>query len=166
MARIRAIERFIAEREIRDDIALDGDLKQRPLKPRRITQMTARDMTRLKPQRNQHVAAKALDQRQAFAVSVGSVERSGDRPLRQALEHLLNQCKALLDFTDANPDARIDVARGEHGNGEIEPRIWRIAGRFARVKISTAGASDKSWRAETARQRAVENARRGSTVLQ
>src|SRR5213079_1551411 len=107
-----------------------------------------------------------LDQSQSFAASAGHVDCCGDRPLWQALEYLLHQCQALLDFTDANPDARVDVARSEHRNGEIEIGIRRVAGRFAGVEIATAGPSDKTRRAEPARHRGVENPGRGGTVLQ
>src|SRR5262249_24059652 len=70
MPRIRAIERFIAEREIGDDISLDRNLKQRPLKPGWIAQMTAGDVTRLKPDRNQYIATETFDQCQAFAAAI------------------------------------------------------------------------------------------------
>ena len=109
MPRIRAIERFIAEREIGDDISLDRNFKQWPLKPGWIAQMTARDVTRLKLQRNQYVATKTFDQREAFAAVTDSLDR--DWSLWHSLEQLLDQDKTLLDFPDANPDARVDVAR-------------------------------------------------------
>src|SRR5262249_31076484 len=125
--------------------------------------MTARDVPSLEPQRNQYVAAETFDQRQSFAAAIGELDR--DRHLRQALEHLLDKRETLLDLTDANPDARVDVARGEHWNREIEPGIWRIARRFPRVEIATAGASDKSRGAEPPGDRAVEYPGRGGAGL-
>ena len=43
VSRIRAVERFVAEWKIGDDVALDGGLKERPLKPRWIAKVAARD---------------------------------------------------------------------------------------------------------------------------
>src|SRR5262252_6292524 len=164
VSRIRAIERFIAEREIGDDISLDRNLKQWPLKPGWIAQMTARDLTRFEPQRNQHVAAETFDQRQPFAAAIGELDC--DRPLRQAIEYLLDQSKTLLDLADANPDACVDVPRDENGNCEIERGVWRIAGRSPRVEIATAGASNKSCGTKSPSDRAVEYPRRSGAVLQ
>src|SRR5689334_15364745 len=39
--RIGTVERLVAEREVRHDVALDCGFKQRPLKPGRVTQMAA-----------------------------------------------------------------------------------------------------------------------------
>jgi hypothetical protein len=43
VSRIRAIERFVAEWKISDDVALDSGLKERPLKPGWIAKVTTRD---------------------------------------------------------------------------------------------------------------------------
>src|SRR5262249_38990051 len=164
VTRIRAIERFIAEREIGDDISLDRNLKHGPWNPGWIAQMTARDLTRFEPQRNQYVAAETFDQRQPFAAAIGKLDCDG--PLRQAIEYLLDQSKTLLDLADANPDACVDVPRGENGNCEIERGVWRIAGRSPRVEIATAGASNKSCGTKSPSDRAVEHPRRSGAVLQ
>ena len=41
--RIRAVERFVAEREVGDDVAFDRGFEQRPLEPRRVAGVAARD---------------------------------------------------------------------------------------------------------------------------
>ena len=43
---IGAVERFVAEREVGDDVALDRGFQQRPLKPGRVAQMATRDAAR------------------------------------------------------------------------------------------------------------------------
>ena len=45
MAGIRAVERFIAEREVGHDIALDRGLEQRPLKPGRVAEVAGADLS-------------------------------------------------------------------------------------------------------------------------
>ena len=73
MPRIGAVERFVAEREIRDDVALDHGFEQRPLEPGRVAQMAALDSTvRTEPEPAQDIAAKALDQRASCDRSSGS----------------------------------------------------------------------------------------------
>src|SRR4029077_16970603 len=47
MPRIRAVERLVAEREVSDDVAVNGGFQQRPLKPRRIAHVAARDCSAL-----------------------------------------------------------------------------------------------------------------------
>src|SRR4029453_1023757 len=43
VTRMRAVERFVAEREVGDDVAFDRDLEQRPLEPGRVAQMATLD---------------------------------------------------------------------------------------------------------------------------
>src|SRR5258708_33578996 len=66
LARIGAVERLVAERKVRNDIALDGSFKERPLKPRRVAHVASFDPTIPQPEPNQDVAAKPLDDRHAF----------------------------------------------------------------------------------------------------
>ena len=63
MTRIGAIEGFVAEREVGDNIALDRRLKKWPLKPRRVAQMASFDPTIPQAEPNQNVAAKPFDDR-------------------------------------------------------------------------------------------------------
>ena len=62
VARIGTVERFVAEREVSDDVALDCGFQERPLKPRRVPQMAPFDPAVTgEPDPNQYVTAKALD---------------------------------------------------------------------------------------------------------
>src|SRR3954454_23911925 len=67
VARVGTVERFVAEREIRDDVVLDHSLQQRPLKPGGIAQVASLDPTVPQAQPNQHVAAESLDHGHGFA---------------------------------------------------------------------------------------------------
>ena len=70
---------------------------------------------------DQHVAAEAFDQRQAFARLAGAaLIVAPDRAVRQPPQDLLDQRQALLDLANADPDARIDIAFVEHRHVEIE----------------------------------------------
>src|SRR4051812_44091162 len=43
VARVGTVERFVAKREIRDNVVLDDSLQQRPLKPGGVTQVASLD---------------------------------------------------------------------------------------------------------------------------
>ena len=74
------------------------------------------------PQPDQHVAAERLDQRHAFARRRSARSRPRTSPCRQPVQHLFDQRQALLDLLDADPDARIDVALGQHRHFEAQLR--------------------------------------------
>src|SRR5262249_50681470 len=62
--RVGAIEGFVAEREVRDDVAFDRRLEQRPLEPRGIAQMAMRKRAcAAEPHPGENVAAEPLDER-------------------------------------------------------------------------------------------------------
>ena len=68
MPGIRAVERFVAEREVRDDVALDRGFQQRPLEPGGVAQVAARDAAlavELEP--HQHVATERFSYTETFA---------------------------------------------------------------------------------------------------
>ena len=68
MTGIGAVEGFVAQGEIGDDVALDGGLQQRPLEPRGIAQVTTSDPAiSAEADPSQDVAAEAFDQGQPLA---------------------------------------------------------------------------------------------------
>src|SRR5690606_41493882 len=80
MARIRAVEGFVAEREVGDDVALDRRLEQRPLEPRGVAQVAALDRAiGTETQPDEDVAAESLDQRRALAPLAGLRDVVADR---------------------------------------------------------------------------------------
>src|SRR5271167_1385647 len=100
--RIGAIEGFIAERKIGDDVALDDRLQQWPLKPGRVAQVAALNgAVDVKANTGQDVAAKALDQSEALARLMNARDLDPNFPRRRAVKNLVNERKALLDFADA-----------------------------------------------------------------
>ena len=52
-------------------------------------------------------------------------------PSGSSAENLLDQSQALLDLADADPDAGVDVAFGQHRDVEVELVVGRIARRRA-----------------------------------
>src|SRR5262249_53447815 len=109
VARIGAVERFVAEREIGDDVALDDRFQQRPLEPGRIAQVTARDVAVVvEPQPDENVAAEPFDDRHAFTAATRDVDARWT--LRRLRHDLLDERKRLFHLANANPDPRIDVA--------------------------------------------------------
>src|SRR5260221_12521138 len=109
MARIRAIERFVAEREVGDDVPLDGGLEQRPLEPRRIAQVAALDRsTGAKAQPDQDIAAEAFHESHAFAPIVARRRNIDvDRPGGQPIQDLLDPRETLANLANPNPDPRV-----------------------------------------------------------
>src|SRR3954464_13761569 len=104
VSRVRAVERLIAEREVGDDVAFDRRFEQRPLEPGRVAQMAARDAAvRAHAHPEEDIAAKAFDQRDAFAATRAWFDVSGSRGY--CGHELLDQRDALSDFADADPDA-------------------------------------------------------------
>src|SRR5208337_4127042 len=112
MPRVRAVEGFVAEREVGNDIVFDRSLEHRPLKPGGIAQVAALDACPgVQPHPCENIAAKSLDQGQALAGPARPGHRDTDRTLRMdAGEDLFDERQALLHLADANPDSRIDVA--------------------------------------------------------
>src|SRR5690606_15879055 len=90
--RVRAVERLVAQREVRDDVAVDGGLEQRPLEPRRIAQVAALDAAGRDPDPGEHVAAEAFDEREALARA--GRQRDPQLARGQALEYLPDERQA------------------------------------------------------------------------
>src|SRR5690348_15367298 len=165
VSRVGTVERFVAQREIGDDVALDRRFEQRPLEPRRVAQVAARDRAvGIEPQPNQHVAAEALDQRQAFTAIPRQLDTRRTR--RQLIENLLDQVETLLHFADADPDARVDVAVGAARNGEAQLIVRGVNQIAARVEIATRSAADVAAGTVLPRQLGFEIAGADGTVLQ
>src|SRR5262245_43642396 len=98
MPRIGAVERFVAEREVSDDVAFDHHFEERPLEPRRIAQMAARHALAVKAHPGQHIATERFGEPETFAAFTGAFHVSLDRAVRQSPHYLLDQRQALLDF--------------------------------------------------------------------
>src|SRR5437762_3302149 len=99
MTRVRTIERLVAQGKVGDDVALDGGLEHGPLEPRGVAQMAALDVAvGAYPEPHEHVTAKTLDDRHAFARIRRSERpwRLSDRPRRKLAQNLLDQRQALL----------------------------------------------------------------------
>src|SRR3990172_9129618 len=80
LSAIGKIEGFVDQRKVRDDIAEDGALEQRPVLPRRIVRMRAMDPVGIGAlERDQHFSAPALDPADAAFAGDAIGERSPDR---------------------------------------------------------------------------------------
>src|ERR1700755_1788740 len=102
-------------------------------------------------QPDQHVATESLSEGEAFCSLAGGRNRNQRRALGQLAEDLVDQRQALLDFADADPDPRVDVAGGQHRHVEGKIMIGRVADRAAGIEAAPRGASDKAAGAELAR---------------
>ena len=81
----------------------------------------------VKPNPGQDVAAKALDQSEALTRLVNARDLDPNFPRGRAIEDLVDQPKALLDFADANPNSRIHIAFGEGRSLKAELIVRRIS---------------------------------------
>ena len=159
MPRIGAVERFIAEREVGDDIALDSGFEKRPLEPRRVAQMAARDAAVFDAQRSHHIAAETFGKAQSFAgaaaTSAVAIDPSGRRAMIWSISARLCSTSRMRIQTRA-----LTSPCRQHRNVKIERIIGRIAGRFPRVEIAAAGAPDIAGRAELSRKFGAHDAGR------
>src|SRR5258708_21165250 len=165
--RIRAVERFVAEREVGDDIAFDRSLPQRPLEPRGVAQMAARDAriaVEAKP--SEDITTESFGERDALAGVSWSCDLGPNFARGQAIEHLRNQPDALLDLANAYPDPRIDVAVVEHRHVERELVVRRIGKRLACIEGAAGGAPDIAARAELLHILRLHEPGRDGAVLQ
>ena len=96
------------------------------------------------------VAPEAFDERGGFA-GVGR-QRGLHRSGRQALDKLLDEPQALLDFADADPDPRIDVAGLHHRHLEVERVVGRVPRRATRIERAPGGAADVAAGGELLRE--------------
>src|SRR5215467_6767394 len=95
---IRTVERFVAQRKIGNDVALDGGFKQRPLKPRRVAQMAPYHAIAVEAHPSEHVAAEAFGKSQTLRSFTHRRECVRGGPIRQPGKYLLDKRKALLDL--------------------------------------------------------------------
>jgi hypothetical protein len=107
---LSAVERFVAEGKIGDDVALDHRLQQRPLKPGRIAHMAARYTITIEPDPDQDIAAEALDDPQTFPHSRSRMQWLQNRTFRQTLQDLLDETHAFFHLADAHPDPGMGAA--------------------------------------------------------
>ena len=163
---IGAIERFVAQGKIGDDVALDHRLQQRPLKPGRIAQMAARYTIPIEPDPHKDIAAEALDEPQTFPHSRSRMQRLQNRTFRQTLQDLLDETHAFFHLADAHPDPGIHIAAGHHRNLEFHRVVGGIAWCLASVERASARTPDITPGAELARQCGGKNARRRGAILE
>ena len=168
MARVGAIEGFVAERKISDDITFDRRLEQRPLKPGRIAKMTALDLSvDADSQPSENVATKSFDERKAARRFAWKFAWFGlRRTARQSVEKLIDEMQTLFDFAEADPDARINVALGAYRHFISEFLVRRIAWNPPRVERAARGAANESAGAILARERRIDDAGSNRAVEQ
>src|SRR5690242_1794161 len=113
--------------------------------------MAARDFSiRVESDPHKDIAPETLDQAHSLPGPTAYV--SQQRPCRNVVKHPLYEREALLGFTNANPNARIDIAFVQHGDFGRETVIGRIRKRGAGIEGSAGGSPDKAAGAELARQ--------------
>src|SRR6185369_15422265 len=103
-------------------------------------------------QPDEHIAAETLDERQAFAHFALVRNFDHKRLIGKAFQYLFDQAEALLDFANAHPDARVDIALRKHRHIELQRAVRRIAGRAAHIEATSRGAADIAAGAELPRQ--------------
>src|SRR5882757_2480159 len=146
VARIGTIERLVAEREVRNDVAFYGRLQEGPLEPARVPGMNAGKLP-VCPDAHAHedIATERLDQGGALS---GRRCRPGGSDLsrRQPAQELGKHPEALADLIHAHQQARIDVACGPHLEVEIQLIVGCIGEGLARIEGATRSAADEAAR--------------------
>ena len=88
MPRIGAVEGFVAQWEVGDDVVLDDRFEQRPLEPRRVAQPAMSDADgSIQPHPAENISAEAFDERKPLAGAAR--ERRAQRTGGQAVEKLI-----------------------------------------------------------------------------
>src|SRR5258708_15394135 len=144
VARVGAVERLVAEREVGNEVAFAGGLRQRPLEPARVPRVDAAEpAVRRDAHAHEDVAAKGLDQRRALAGRRWRLT-SPDLSRRQAAQELRQQPEAFTDLVHAHQQARIDVAGGSQLDVEVELVVGRVGKALARIEGTPRGAADEA----------------------
>src|SRR3954447_12185033 len=103
MPRIGAVEGFVAKRKVGNDVALDDRFEQRPLEPGRVAQPAMHDAAgSIEAHPAEDIAAESFDKR--IPLPSDDRQRRAKRTGGKAVENLVQQTEALLDFADADPD--------------------------------------------------------------
>src|SRR6266851_177691 len=143
VARIGAIERLVAEREVRNDVAFYGRLQERPLEPARVPRMDAGKLS-VCPDAHAHedIATEGLDQGGALSGRRDRRPGGSDLSRRQPAQELGKHPEALADLVHAHQQARIDIACGPHLEVEIQLIVGCIGEGLARIEGATRSAAD------------------------
>src|SRR5258706_11297981 len=108
---VTEVERFVDEWEVRNDVSMHRVLEQRPVLPGGIVRMHSVDaVLRGGFQRDQHLAAPALDPAQAARAHAGHADWRADAPRGQLLHERLDEAHRFKDFIETHCNARRDVA--------------------------------------------------------
>jgi len=134
VARVGTVERLVAEREVGDDVSLDGGLEERPLEPAGVAGMhPGQPAVLAESHAHEHVATERLDQRRAFACPEQR-RYAQDRPRRQPVEQPVDDSEAFDDLVHAQQQPRVDIAGGARLEVEGHLVVRRIGKRLARVE--------------------------------
>ena len=136
--RIRAVERFVAQREVGDDVAFDGGFEQRPLKPGWIAQVAARDLAarRSAPRRTRRRGNLRLSPSLRCCRRSFGGRRSQPRSARPAVARRICSISDRLCSTSRmrTQTRALTSPSAKHRDGEFELIVGRIAGRLARIE--------------------------------
>jgi hypothetical protein len=171
---IRAVERFVAKREVGDDVVFYYGFQQRPLEPGRITKVASDYLAsgvNCNPGKN--VPSEPFDKSEPFPHSSAFRKRGMDRSRRKLVEAVFNQGQALPDLLDPDPDTRIDVTVTPRGNRERHFVIRGIGEVTSDVETTPRRSADETAGSKSTGKRRVEPAcphrsveKRGSVVIQ
>ena len=146
VARVGAVEGFVAQREVGDDVAFDRRLQQRPLEPGGIARVAAGDP----PVRAEAHATRRRSPRNASTSATPSPRRDGRRRRRAIGPAAGGRASARSARGFARPRRCAPAARAstspsiEHRHLEVEPVVGRIGEIAARVEGAARGAADEA----------------------
>ena len=157
VARVGAVERLVAEREIGDDVALDRRLEQRPLEPRRVAQVAALDAcrrrrsaptTRMSPRKPSTSATPSPPLRGARAAMPGSARRAAPRRICSISARLCSTSRMRIQtrafdialLQHRHLEAQLVVGRDSRASRRASKRAARSRGRRSRRRRTAARA--------------------------
>src|SRR5579862_1195225 len=142
MPRIRAVEGFVTEREVGNDVAFDRGFQEWPLEPRGVAHVATPDIAiAVEPQPDQHIAAKGFGNTEALGNNAFGRDRCARCAAGQTVDNLFDQRKALLDLADTYPDPGVDIAGIEHRHLEGECVVGRVSQIAAGIETAARSAA-------------------------
>ena len=144
VARVGAVEGFVAQREIGDDVAFDRRLQQRPLEPGRIAQMAAATGRPARAAARRERRRETFDQRHAFAARLGGwIGIDADRAPPGSPSRICSMSARLCSTSSMRTHTRASTSPSwRTGTSKSSSRIGRIARRLARIEGAARGAAD------------------------
>src|SRR5689334_3766053 len=145
VARVRLVERLVAEREVRDDVLEQRVGQRAPVQKRRVHDLDAVEPARRVRHHPVHDAAPPpLDHPERRLIGWERAEGSRENPRGQSRHRLPDESHRLARLLEPDPGARLDVARLEYRHPHLELAVGGEGMVAADVDVDARAAGDEA----------------------